>query len=151
MRKLSLLALVVILAGAFVVAGYGESTDQATVNFGTTQELSITVTDGENVDFGNELNPSDGPFYKIDTTTLKVESNLENWEVTTGISGDKPSVLSVRFGVGNEHNFDSTGSLSLSGSGDKSGIKASYKLFNVESLNPDTNYTNTVTFTASST
>ncbi len=148
MRKLSILALVVILAGAFAVAGYGESTDQATVNFGTTQELSITVTDGENVDFGNELNPSDGPFYKIKTTTLKVESNLENWEVTTGISGDKPSVLSVKFKVGNLHQFD-TGNLSYTGSGDESGIKASYKLHDVESLNPNTNYTNTVTFTAS--
>ena len=150
MRKLSLLALVVILAGAFVVAGYGESTDTVNVEFGTTQELSITVTDGENVNFGKELNPSEGPFYEIKKTTLKVESNIDNWEITTGVSGDKPSVLSVKFKVGNQHQYD-TGNLSYSGSGDESGIKASYKLFNVESLNPDTNYTNTVTFTASST
>jgi len=163
MRKLSILALVVILAGAVTVVGYAESKDSAEVTFGTSEYISMWVKSGEKVNFGNNLDPQQN-HYKVKTngTTLRIKSNTK-WEISHSISvssGDisQPSeILSLDYGgwIGSEGDFSSDtkyegGRTTSFGENNDGGqdVDVAYKLHNLENLE-EGQYTLTVEFTAS--
>jgi len=158
MRKLSILALVVILAGAVTVVGYAESNDSAYVTFGTSEYISMWVKSGETVNFGNNLN-SEQAHIKTNATALRIESNT-NWEISHSISGNisQPSrVLSVDYDgwLNSKDDFSSDsayqgGKTFGFGENNDGGqdVEVSYKLDNLQNLEQG-QYTLTVEFTAS--
>ncbi len=150
MRKVSIIALVVILAGAFAVAGYGvEDTNSVNVKF-STSDISLKVVKGGTVDFGNNLDPSQ-EYIKMRATHLEVVSTKDGWnlshKVTSGPSGIN-NVLSL--GYGDVTNSQNWGKLSGTASGDHGShmVKASYKLNNLETLS-DNEANVTIQFTVS--
>jgi len=158
MRKLSILALVVILAGALSVVGYaGEDTASSEVLFSTGSNISLTVDSGDVVDFGTNLDPNSA-HYKTKATKLNLTSNTD-WVINSSKAGSAKSSLTVKLGgpkglfswntvTGSPNDFKNGLNSSMSGSGDKSGIDVSYMLDDLAGLEEGTEHTVTVTFTA---
>ncbi len=136
MRKLSILALVVILAGAMSVVGYGvsDSSDAVTVQADINDTISLGIVDGSQVvDFGENLDPMEEHF-AMNATTLKVSSTKNNWEVTHEVSGGPSNVLTIGYGsVNGTQNF---GGLSQTATGNQGTdeVNVNYKLDNLETL-----------------
>ena len=158
MRKLSILALVVILAGAVTVVGYAESKDSAEVTFGTSEYISMWIKSNDTVNFGDNLDPEQAHIKK-NATTLRIKSNT-NWEISHSISGEisQPSrVLSVHYDdwLNNKADFSSDSAFQggkTFGFGENNDggqdVEVSYKLDNLQNLEQG-QYTLTVEFTAS--
>jgi len=152
MRKLSILALVVILAGALSIAGYAASeSGTATVEFGANDVISLNIKSGQTVDFGNDLDPFQD-HYKINATTLSVKSSSDKWEVKHSMSGGPTQVLSLDYDGhlnGKEH-FGSDASYTGTQNGEWTDVEVSYKLHDLETLdNSQEKRTLSVEFTVS--
>ena len=155
MRKLFSIVLVVILASAISVVGFGvpgkgngkgndknivgTASDNANAIFNVNTSISLSITDGEQVQFGN-LNPGDSKTIN-NGTTMKVVANSDlNWEVKADVSSGKktPAEAADALTVGMNGN---------TGSGESSNITADYSL-NLPDTMPSGTHTVIVTFTA---
>lgn len=152
MRKVSIVALVVILASAFAVIGVADPgdtpasdtpasdtpSDSANVTMTVGSFMSLEILTGKSPSFGN-VDPTSSHTLE-QATKLKVKSN-EDWEITTDVgSSENPSPAADYLSV-----LPSSGS-SFSGNGTVSDIWANYELANTEDL-ASGSYTITVTFT----
>ncbi len=161
MRKLSILAMVVIFAGAMTV-GVNAAQDSATSNvtFQTNSSITLNVTEGNQVDFGDTLDPN-ATHYKTQATKLAVESNTE-WTISYSKTGSAKSSLTVGLGSpstsygtvtwdsvqNGPSSFNSYLSNNYGGSNDESGINVSYMLNDLKQLQEGTEHSVTVAFTA---
>jgi len=146
MRKLSIVALVVILASALSVAGYaiGDNSDPVSVSAHINDSISLKVVDGQSVNFGTNLNPNNAHF-EMSATTLEVSSTRNGWEVSHDVTGPS-NVLSIRYGsVNNTQNFGRLSSTSRGNQGTHE-VNVNYKLDNLETLGQN-NVNLTVQFT----
>ena len=153
MRKLFTIALVVILASAVSVVGFGNppewaqnpgnevktSSDQANATFSVNSSISLSITDGEQVQFG-DLNPGDNKTINEGTTLKVVANNNLEWEVQASKSG------------GNNTPVEAVDALTVgmngnTGTGESSDISATYNL-NLPETMPSGTHTVIVTFTA---
>ena len=140
MRKLSILALVVILAGALSIGAYAASDNgNATVEFGANEVISLKIKDGknstDNVDFGSDLDPFQD-YYAINATTLSVKSSSDKWEVTHSMSGGPTQVLSLDYDghLNGKSKFNSDTSYQGTQNGEWTDVEVSYKLHDLEDL-----------------
>jgi hypothetical protein len=155
MRKVSILVLVVIFAGAMTV-GVNAASDTASTDvlFETNSSITLTVESGNTVDFGDTLDPNAVHFEK-QATKLSVSSNTD-WEISYSKSGSAKSSLTVGLGspsygwdlVDNPSSFNTATNDTYSGTNDKSGINASYMLNDLKQLQEGTEHSVDVTFTA---
>ena len=155
MRKLSILALVVIFAGAMTV-GVNAASDTASTDvlFETNSSITLTVESGNTVDFGDTLDPN-GVHFEKQATKLSVSSNTD-WEISYSKSGSAKSSLTVGLGgssyvldsVDDPSSFNSVTNDTISKANDKSGINVSYMLNDLKQLEEGTEHSVDVTFTA---
>ena len=153
MRKLFSIVLVVILASAISVVGFGNppewannpgnevntSSDEANAIFRVNSSISLSITDGQQVQFGN-LNPGDSETINDGTTLEVVANNNLEWEVRA----DKSSGNNTPAEAADVLTVDMNNN---SGSGESSNITADYSL-NLPETMPSGNHTVVVTFTA---
>jgi hypothetical protein len=151
MKRLSLAVLVVVLGATLVALNpvAKDSSDSAKALFSVHNYLSLEVTDGEVVDFG-EVTPGES-YRKANATTLKVESNIR-WVITVDKQvTTKPSEAE---GIIDE---DIAAKLEVkikgaSGKGNKDNIKVDYTLKDLDKdpALPPGDYAIEVIFTATS-
>jgi len=149
MRKLSILALVVILASALSVVGFADAPQHGTktgvvnATISTEQFLSLEIKNGDSISFNN-VDPTT-THTKTQATKMKVKTNGDvDWEITVNVgSGETPSPAATYLSVtpSSDSSFSGPGT-----TGTTNNIYADYTLENTEDL-PSGTYNVQVTFT----
>ena len=150
-----LISLILVLALGLFVVGYGvvaSNSAVSTLNFNLGEFISITITDGDTVSFGTNLDPT-GCYTMDDGTTLAIKSNIgignaQQWEIT----GSKNVVAMPKGAIqatvkdALDWGFGSMPGQVLDGSGSQSDITIGYELCPTVDM-PSGDYIMSVTFT----